>query len=259
MAGVKTIVQGLVSRLLPQGFTDDRDDMKPIRLWRYGEQCVQPMIRKTHALVDEGGYFIANNAQTGIASPVGTSFAATAAMMIITNTDTERNSGKRIYLDYLALVTTAAGSFASAGVNLQAVVTIDTGTRYSSGGTNLTANIINPNMDAPARTSVANVYFGALTATAATSSARTVCGLRILRPVVSATVADVVGELKLLNFGGVEAAMNGSITVAVANQIPHPMPAIVIGPQQTALVHFIMNGTTPAAASYAPEIGWFER
>ena len=251
-------LKGIISRILPSAFGDDREDDKPVRLWRYGEIAVMSRVRKTHVLNDEGTYFVCNNGQTGVASPTGTTFSATAGLLNIFNTDSYSNpNAKRVHLDYAALITTAAGSFASAGVNLQIAVTLDNNDRYSSGGSDITSNIVSPNMDLSPK-SVAKVRFGALTLTAASSSARTICGLRILRPVVSTTVADVVGEQKVLNFGGVEANLNGSITVANANNIPLALPCISIGPQQSLNVHFIMNGTTPGAASYAPELGWWE-
>jgi hypothetical protein len=218
------------------------------------------MVRKQHALADEGVLFMTNNAQSGIATPTGTSFSATAGMLTITNTDTPGSpTAKRLYVDNIVLVTTAAGSWASAGVNTQIVVTIDQGERYSSGGTDLSANIVNPNMDGPARTSIAKVRFGNLTLTSASGSVRTICGLRILRPAVSATVADVVGECKCLNFGGVEGGMGSSITVANANIYAMPMPPIILAPNSTMNIHYIMNGTTPGAVSFAPEVTWWER
>jgi hypothetical protein len=252
-------IRGRVSRLLPQANVDGGREGEPIRIGRYDEQYTLPLVRKQHLLVDEGSYFVTNNAQTGLATPAVAAFGATTPLCVISNTDSPGTAAKRLYLDYLALITTAAGSWASAGVNLQAAIYLDQSDRYTSGGTDISANIVSPNMDGPARNSIAKVRFGNITAAAATGAVRAICGLRILRPAVSATVADVVGETKLLNFGGVEAMLNGSITVAAANMISVPLPAIVIGPQQCALIYFIMNGTTPAAASYAPELGWWER
>lgn len=250
------LIRGLVSTLLPTSNTDSQNNDIAVRQDAYGGLFVQPRIRKAHALVREGTYFITNNAQTGIATGTAATFAATTPTLIAQNLDSV--GGKSVFFDYAALVTTAAGSWASAGVNLQLVSVLDNGLRFSSGGTKLTANIVSPNMKLASQKSVLDVYFGALTATAATGAARTVCGLRILRPAVSATVPDVVGELKVLNFGGVEWMMNGSITVANANQIPHPLPAHIIGPQQSLLIYLLLNGTTPGAASYAPELGWWE-
>jgi hypothetical protein len=250
------MIRGLVQRALPFLKPDSTDNDVGLRLWPYGEVATQPLIRKAHGLADEGSYFVANNAQTGVASPAVATFTAASPLLIVQNGYPV--GGPRVYLDYLALVTTAAGGWASAGVNEQLTVVVDTANRYSSGGTTLTPQ--NPNTGALVGSAPqVGVYFGAPTATSAGASARTICGLRILRPAVSATVADVIGELKILNFGGVEATMNGSITIANANQIPHPLPPVVIAPGGTALVYFTLNGTTPSAASFAPELGLFVR
>jgi hypothetical protein len=208
-------------------------------------------------LADEGAYFVANNAQTGVAMTTTVAFSATAPFLIIQNTAAA--GGKKIYLDYLDLVTTAAGSAASGLTLIQAAVYLDSILRYSSGGTNLTANIVCPNVSL-SPTSVAAVYVGAITAAAA-SAARAVCGLRTIRPTVSGTVADVVGDTKHFSFGGGALAHGGmAITVASPNVIPVQMPPIVIGPQQSALIHlFYAAATTPVAASYAPELAWSER
>lgn len=254
----ETLIKGWVSRVLPQRESDN--DSGLVRLGPYGDVYTVGAVRKQHALADEGSYFVTNNGQTGIAAPAVTTFTAASPIAVIYNSDSPSNSNfKRIHFDYSVWVTTAAGSFASAGVNLQLAVVLDNGDRYTSGGTDLSNNIVSPNQDNAVRASVAKVRFGNITATAATGTARTVVGLRILRPAVSATVADVVGETKQLNSGGVEAMLNGSITVANANNIPLPLPPLIIGPNQCMLLYFIMNGTTPGAPSYAPEFAWWER
>lgn len=258
--GIEAFLKGWVSRALPQRANDN--DPSVVRVGTYGDIWTIGGVRKQHALVDEGSYFIASNAsQTGILSSAATGFVATTPAAVIYNTDSPSNSNsKRIYLDYMNLVTTVVGSAASGLVNLQGAVYLDTGNRYSSGGTDISANIVNPNMDVAAKSSVAKAYFGAITASAATGSVRAVCPLRVIRPAVSGTVMDVVGETKWFNFGGVEGALNGSITIANANFITVPMPAIVIGPQQCALIYLWQNvGGTNVAATYAPEIGWWER
>lgn len=257
---IEVEIQGLISRALPQRFPDNNSGQ--IRLTSYGEIAVAPMVRKQHTLVDEGSYFIASNGgQTGIISSPATGFVATTPAAIIFNTDSAGNTNsKRMYLDYMNLVTTVVGSAASGLVNLQAALYLDTTNRYASGGTEITQFITSPNMDVGKNASIGKAYFGAITASAATGSARPVVPLRVIRPVVSATVLDVVGETKWFNFGGVEGALNGSITIANANFITVPMPAIVIGPGQCALLYLWQNvGATNVAATYAPEIGWWER
>lgn len=256
----QSIIRGMVSRILPQADPDGANQDSEVRVGRYGDLYSIPIVRKQHALADEGTYFVTNNAQTGVATGASATFINTAPFLQVANTDSQSNSSaKRIYLDYLALITTVAGGWVSAGVNIQAVVQLDTGDRYTSGGTDLSASIVNVNMDVGARASVAKVRAGALLVPAPTGTVRTICGLRIVRPAASATVADVIGETKLFNFGSVENTMNGSIVVANANNIPIPVPPLVIGPGQCALIYLILNGTTPSAVSYAPELGWWER
>lgn len=255
----EVLIKGSVSRALAQRNVSNARDGVPVRLGPYAELVIQSPVRKQYALAEEGSYFLANNGQAGIATPAVAAFGATTPVCVIYNTGTPQDDqAPAICLDYIALITTAAGSFASAGVNLQAAIYLDQTDRYTSGGTDLTSLIVSPNSDA-SKKSVAKVRFGNITAAAATGNVRALAGLRILRPVVSATVADVVGETKYLNFGGVEGSLNGSITVANANVIPIPLPPVRIGPGACALIYFIMNGTTPAAVSFAPEFGWWER
>lgn len=219
-------------------------------------------LRKQHSLARAGSYFIApgNGNQTGILGSAAVGYVATTPILVVYNGNLGGPNKKNLYLDYLNLVTTVVGSAASGLVNLQGAVYLDAGNRYSSGGTDISANIVNPNMGITADTrSGAKVYFGAITAAAASGDVRAVCPLRILRPAVSGTVLDVVGETKLFNFGGVEAMLNGSLTAANANFIPVPLPPIVIGPGRCALLYLWQNnGATNVAATYAMELGYWE-
>lgn len=262
MLSPQALIRGLASRILPPANTDSQNVDIGSRFGRYGENYVLSMVRKQHMLVDEGSYFVASNGnQTGILSTPATGFVATTPALIVYNSDSSGNANaKRVYLDFLNLVTTVVGSAASGLVNLQAALYLDTGNRYVSGGTDISNTIVNPNMDAPIRSTVTKAYFGVLTASAASASVRAVTPLRVIRPVVSGTVLDVVGETKWFNFGGVEGSMNGSITIANANFITVPMPAICIGPNQCALLYLWQNvGATNVAATYAPELGYWER
>jgi hypothetical protein len=248
-----------VSRALPQ--TANEGDQAEMRASRYGEQSVIALLRKQHALVGEGSYFVCNGGgQTGILASPATGWVATTPALVVYNTDRPSNPAARsIFLDYVNLVTTVVGSAASGLVNLQAALYLDTGNRYVSGGTEITANIVNPSMYFPVRNSVMRAWFGAITAAAAVAP-RPVCPLRVIRPAVSGTVLDVVGETKWFNFGGVEGCLNGSITIANANFITVPMPAVEVAPDTCALLYLWQNvGGTNVAATYAPEIGEWER
>jgi hypothetical protein len=254
-------VIGVASDVLPQA-TPSNVDSDPIRTGRYNEQFSLTPIRKQHLLANEGTYFVTNNnSQTGILSSAATGFVGTTPSCIIYNTDSSTNQNfKRIWIDFVKLVTTVVGSAASGLVRVEGAVYIDTGNRYASGGTEITANISSPNMDIPKANSVAKIWFGAITAGAASASARAIDPYFIFRATVSGTVADVVGEQKLLNFGGVEGMINGSITIANANNIPIPLPPVIIGPNQSCVIYtWQAIGATNVAATYAPTVAWWER
>ena len=100
----------------------------------YGAIYTNPLVRKTHNLADEGSYFTANNAQTGIVPTYGTAFSSTLPFITIYN-----NSALRTYVDYAALVAIAAGACTTTAGYIALALATDTGNRYSSGGTNLTS------------------------------------------------------------------------------------------------------------------------
>jgi hypothetical protein len=253
----QALIKGLVSRVLPAVNFDSSNNDVAMRLERYGGLFTQPLVRKAHGLSDEGSYFTANNAQTGIAMTAGATFSATAPFIVIQNQASIANP-VRASLDYINLVSTAAGGAASTLVSLNMAVVIDSILRYSSGGTAL-AKYANPNMGSPGQ-SQCQAYVGAITALAASANARTIVGNRVIRPAVSATVATVVGDSINLNFGGVEGGSQGNITVANVNIIPVQLPPIQIDPGHSALIYLWLNGaTTPSAASFTPEIGQWER
>jgi hypothetical protein len=257
MLSPQALFRGIVQRALGTINADSQSNDVPMRLDPYGAPYTQPLIRKAHNLADEGSYYTVNNAQTGIASAYNTAFTATAPFLLIYNGNT---NNQRVYLDYLALVAIAAGACTTTAGYIAGAVVTDTGNRYSSGGTNLTSLIVNPNFSAANATpSGISVYAGAITATAASASARTIVGVRNLRPNVSTTVINVVGDMNLINFGSVEGA-TGSITIANANIMPQAFPPVVVPPQSSALFYLtypVMSA--PSAATFAPELGFWVR
>jgi hypothetical protein len=253
----QALVKAIATRILPVRTLEGVESESFLRASLYGDLKVQSMVAKAlHMSADEGSYFITNNGQTGIPAPAQTGFVNTTPLILIQNLDSA--GGRRIYLDYLDLVTTLAGSAVAAASVIQAAVVLDAIQRFSTGGTNLTPNNVSPNMDIAGARSVAAVFYAPITLVPS-AVARTVVGLRTVRPTVSATVLDVVGEEKHFNFGGIEAMLNGNIVVANANLISLPMPPIVIGPGQSALIYLWFVSTAPIPAQYAPELGWWER
>jgi hypothetical protein len=208
------------------------------------------------ALNDEGTYFTTHNAGTGLAITTIIGYDATKPFLIIQNKAPV--GGKKIMLDCLDLTTVVAGSAASALASLQLAVVLDDILRISTGGTDLTPNIMQPNMQR-SDASIATVACGQLVPAAA-HNARLISPASSIRPTVSATVADVVGELKHIVFGGGLVGPNGSIVLAQANMLTIPMPPIQIGPQQSCLLYLLYGtGATPVAATYSPELAWSER
>jgi hypothetical protein len=218
------------------------------RYGRYGEGYALSLFPDMGVLADEGTIFTVNNAQTGLATAAApTSFSATNPFLLIYNRDAQPN-GKRIYIDTATLVATAAGT---AGANLQCAVSVDSGNRYSSGGTEITSAIVNPNFDATSG-SVARVWAGNITATAASSSVRNIVGNRYLKGAIPAA-----GDTYILKFGGVDAPLltgsAGSLFTMVQN-----VPKIVVGPNESAMLYIWLASQT-AASSYLPEMAWVER
>lgn len=259
MLSPQALIKGVIAKLRPVINSDSQNNDVAVRLGAYGEFYNQPLVRKSHNLADEGSYFTVNNAQTGIASAYNTAYTATAPFITIYNGNTAAGA-PTVYLDYCALVAIVAGASTTAAGYIAAAVVLDVGNRYSSGGTNLTTLIVNPNPNAPTTspTGVA-IFCGAITASAASGSARTIVGVRNLRPNVSATVINVVGDMNLINFGSVEGA-TGSIVVANANIMPQAFPPILVPPGWTALLYLtypVMSA--PSAATFAPELGFWVR
>ena len=259
MLSPQALFKGLVSRALPAFNTDSANVDVAVRQGSYGELVNQPLVRKAHNLADEGTYFVANNNQTASAMTTTAAFSATAPFVVVQNLNVA--GGANVYVDYVNLVCLVQGTAASGLTYIGSTAVVDSGLRYSSGGLQIT-NIVSPNMSTSKPKSGAAVYYGAITASAASASARTVVGLRNIRPALSGTVANTVGDMAVFNFGGVEggSAGNISITASVASIIPVPMPPVVIGPQQSFLLYvYYAAVTTPVASQFAAEIAWWER
>lgn len=267
MLSPQALLKLIVSRTLPQGNADGPQNEVFQRAGRYGEGAVLSYIRKQHLLADEGQYFVANNAQTAITAQATNAYDATKPTILIANTDSSSNPlGKRIYIDYIALLaggTAYSNATSNTGIFWQ--LGIDSGNRYSSGGTALT--IANPNMDIAAASSVAKAYAGGITTTAASGQFRNVSAMRLMRLPVSATVLSLANSDRFFfTFGGVEAnagdiQLQASATVEVTT-VARAMsgPPVIIGPNQSFLfnINAISNGT-PVAGNLHVEIGWWER
>jgi hypothetical protein len=235
-----------VDRTRPHAELDGTD--VDARLSRYREQMVVPTLVTKHALTDEGSYFVTNNAQTGIAtSATPTTFSATNPFILIYNASRPSDDfASRLYVDYVTLLATAAGT---AGTSLQYAITKDVGNRFSSGGTEITANIAN--LGPTSLGTLTRAWAGNITATAASGNAKTLIGNRFLSGSI-----PVAGDEYTLRFGA--AGVADTLNISTVKSVVKNMPPIVLGPDESLLVHIWLPAQS-AASSYAPELGWWER
>lgn len=247
---ISNVVQSWVRalRALPSPVNLDGQDALP-RGGRYGETIVELRSPKPHGLADEGSYFVATNPTpgTGLATIAAqASLADTAPFILLTNTNPV--NGKRIYLDYLRFIATAAGT---AGTQLRWAVKTDTSlTRYTSGGSVITPNNVNQD---DSTSSKAVIQAGALVATAASAAVR-LLGNGMFRPVI-----PVVADVYQLSFGGIDNPLPSVVTTGTAQasvcQNTHP---VIVGPGQCAAIHIWLPSQS-AASSYEFELGYWER
>lgn len=236
-----------VDRTIPHAELDGTD-VDP-RLNRYREQIVAPSIQTKHVVSDEGTYFTCNNAQSGIANAAApTAFSATNPFLLIYNGAAPSDDfAKRIYVDYMMLLATAAGT---AGASVQFAITVDRGNRYTSGGSDLTANIKGVNQ-ATSLGTVTRAYAGNITASAATANARTLVGNRYMKGAI-----PVAGDQYTIRCGTTDVMDIISISTILFST-NHVQP-LIVGPDESLLVHVWLPSQS-AASSYAPELAWWER
>jgi hypothetical protein len=245
----QVFANGLANRELPGAQVNNT--FQPLRTSRYMELLVQPVVgSKLTTLADEGSYFVATNATlgTGISGTTApTAFSATVALLSLYNSVTAGAAGaKNIYLDFIELQVRSVGT---SGTSFQYAINIDTGNRYSSGGTAITP--VNANILSSA-SSIATLNFGALTATAANNVRRVKHGQ--IR-----SVLKVSGDVYLWTFGQPVAPTAGMVLEGTAQAaIPVHCPPVVLGPNSTLLLHEIAPSQA-AAASYEFSMGWWER
>lgn len=246
------MVKGMVHRNRPDANPEYTEE--EFRLSKYGEPMVASMIPTTHILSDEGSYYTTSSPTAG----TGLAFAVTAAasdtagnFLVIKNNDnvSDTPNNKRLYLAYIKLICTVAPATATAGqfkMNVDGFLT----QRYTAGGTALTP--VNTNMDI-GNYSVAQVYAGALTTVALSSSARQV-GRGVLR-----TVIPVVNDEYIFHFGSVDWEANQSLATATAVRESIPCAPVILGPQQTFTLGLWFPGNATTAGSFEVECGWWER
>ena len=146
----------MAQRSLPTAGVSEGSQMLQ-RAGRYGDAYAEMKGDGLMAFTDEGTLFraVSPTPGTGIAQNITAAFSATDGIFTLRNSDAA--GGKRIYPVYVRLISTVVPASA---VRSEALVAVDSITRYSSGGSALTAR--NVNMDS-AVAAVGVAHFGALT------------------------------------------------------------------------------------------------
>lgn len=248
-------VFGVTNRALPSKVADGVQQQ--MRVGSRGEQYVIPMAQGLYGLVDEGSYFKATNATpgTGIIHALTTAFSATAALLCLRNTDTE--GAKRVYMDYIRIVTGATAISMTAATSIEMAVTVDNTNRYSSGGTSITP--VNANMDS-AQGSIVNLNFGAVVLAAASGSVRLLSRAACVR---RAAPAMVTGDQFLIDFGVVTvqtlAVAGAAAPATAATAYTIHLGPVIIGGGDSLNFHLWYPAGATTAPTFEFEIGWWER
>lgn len=219
------------------------------RASQYGEQFVQNLHgTRIPALVDEGSYWTAHNVPGTpiIDKAASTAFVATTPALVLFNSNPV--GGKSIYPTRFALQVSAAGA---SGTNWLSQWLVDTGNRYTSGGTALT--IANPNQNVGNTATAAVVNFGAITAPAANAS-------RIIAAHEMRTVIKVVGDQYVFEFGNsvgnsVGMPLDGTLQLSRTVQLP----PVVLHPQESLLWYEYGASQGTAASFDYLDLEWVER
>ena len=230
------------------------------RAFSYGESIIHSRSSKQHGSGDDGSYFTTRTPTilTGLATTATpTTYVNTNAFICVTNGNAP--GGANIWMDYISMNCTAAGTN---GTALAYVTALDTIPRYSSGatgggqGTNLSTILQGPmptNSNLSSGKSGALVYGGPLVVVAPGPNARILQNRNLRHQIPVAT------DTYIINFGQSDLAETGMSGVAQATALSmtsahHP---VCIGPGGSFLLSLILLGQT-VASSYEFEIGHIE-
>lgn len=239
------------SRQAKQARAADRTNV-PMATTVHGDVRTSPYGKGVYGLADEGSYFVARNPTigTGVAGIAAADAADDLETLLFLRNTSADSEGKRIYLDYLRLVPTAAGTN---GTTTQYYSWIDTGTsRYTSGGSAITPQ--NVNMDSSESAPV-TCMFGALVTAAASADKRTVGGGSLRLGVIK-----VIGDIYTFEFGPARGALPTSlVTSGTAQAIVTVRHApVVLGPGDMFGLEVYAASQT-VAASFEFELGFWVR
>lgn len=203
---------------------------------------VLPVTGRDTSLADSSNYYTmtTGTAGTGIITGNPTTLVATTPALVLFN-----NGLLTVSLMYLRLSSTVVGGGAA---TKQFTTFIDQGNRWTSGGTALVAQNMNP---IGAASSLVG-HFGVLTAPAASANQR-----QIGNDWFRVALADVVGDVYEWQYGS---SAGGSIasTPATVCSFVRAAPAVQILPGNSFVMN-IWSGTFSAGITFEVQVGYAEK
>jgi hypothetical protein len=236
------------SSRLPPAAVADGSQLQP-RTDPFGALHVRS---ESAAWLEEGSYFRACNPTmgTGIAMGIQTSFSDTANVLLLM-----RNSSatKMVIPHYIRLVCTAAGATTTSS---HLAIVLDTGNRYTSGGTDLLASAFTSNSGEATSSVLDQCRFGIVTAAAAV--AKRIVSRAVLK--TQAAPCWTVGDELRINFSLNGDSDPGTTSGSAALSISKNFGMVALaGQNHCLLLHMwnVANATT--APSWEVETAWWER
>jgi hypothetical protein len=208
------------------------------RCTTYGEpMTVSVYGSRTPDLAREGSRWVVTNVPgTAIVDPNASGFVTTTPCFLLANTNPV--GGRWIYPVRLKMTVTAAGT---SSTNFDTQWYVDTGNRYTSGGTALTP--VNPNLNVLNTLTGAVVHFGAITATAANAQ-------RLIHACRERTVIKVIGDEYTWEFGHTTAASIGMPTDGTLQLTKTELVTPVALPPQSSLLFYEYGASQGTAAQF---------
>ncbi len=251
MSAAKALLQGFVARLLPMPFMDDRDDAKPARLGRYGEQKFSEFDKSLYGYAEEGTLMVATTTTPGTGftwSNTGNgtqSFLDTAPQLYIFNQ--EPAGGKSIYLSHVKLICTTTPTAATGG---KYAFFMDSAARSFSTDSGTALSVVCPNANA----SVPVAMTCKLQNSATPSVAAAIVNSRRIAQGWLVGAIPLIGDEYIMSFGrGDIAGHPGTINGAavIPRKLVSNNPPVIIPPQSSLMGHFWFPALT--TASIVPE------
>lgn len=226
------------------GLFDDPSNRVPGRNTNYEDEYVVPVGLGRHVLADEGSYFtaITPTPGTGIVDGAVATFVETTPSLTIYN----GTSNKHLVLDFIRFTVTVVST---ASEQVQFTNTIDSGKRWTSGGTAMTIN--GASTDGQVMSNGVSIQKGIITASAATAARR----------VLSHTIyrwgtLEIVGDVYEMRFG--EPASKSLANAATVCTFSRGVPPVVIGPNQS-FVQVGWGTNMSTGPTHALEMGFWLR